>query len=210
MGVQRATTVSVRLSLVLTVGLFVVAGCQMAPVASNMALVEHRQQVDSSGLVAPEAVEPLKASIAPPAAWQALKIQKTLLYTHQQWRSPSKRTAVGITYIRLPFPVGTSTVAFFAKKEAAKRSITGKLTRNWTDSLGREWFEGETDKYHITGYVLVRGLDAWINYCGYRVKEEKMAGEIELSQRALDTVLPLSAAAVADSASARADAAPVR
>jgi len=169
-------------------------GCQVAPMASGAKIAEYRQQVDASGLVAPISVEPLKASIAPPVRWVALKMQKTLLYTHQQWRSPTCKSAVGITYIRLPFPMSTKTLAWFAGNEARKQTVDGKLIRQRTDSLGREWFEAETPKYHVTGYAMTRGQDAWINYCGYHVSEAKSEAEIELARRALETIIPLAVA----------------
>ena len=37
-----------------------------------------------------------------------------------------------------------------------------------------------------------RGFDAWINYCGYRTQEPMEPLEIQLGNRALDTVMPLS------------------
>jgi hypothetical protein len=185
----RAGVVAICLS-----ALGLAGGCQTAAVATAAKLAEHRQQVDEVGLVSEISVEALKASIAPPSKWVALKVQKTLLYTHQQWRSPSRKTAVGVTYAHMPFAMSTKTLAWFARNEARKQSIDGQLIREWTDSLGREWFEAETDKYHILGYIMTSGCDAWVNYCGYRTTESRAPAEMELGRRAMDTVVPLSVA----------------
>ena len=54
--------------------------------------------MDDAGLGNQENVPELKTSGAFPVGWTALPVQKNALYTHRQWRSPSKRTAVGVTY----------------------------------------------------------------------------------------------------------------
>ncbi len=169
-----------------------VSGCQMTAPASKALLTEYREKVDESGLALPTAVDPLKANIAFPAGWQALPLQKSALYAHQQWRSPSKRTGVGVTYVHMPLPLSTKTLVWFAMNEAGKKSLDGKIIRQWKDELGREWFEAENNRYHMTGYVMTRGFDAWINYCGYRTQEPMEPMEIQLGNRALDTVMPLS------------------
>jgi hypothetical protein len=196
----------------------------MAAPAPKALFSEYRDKIDESGLALSMAVDPLKINAAFPAGWQALPLQKSSLYTHQQWRSPSKRTGVGVTYVRMPIPLSTKTLVWFAMNEAGKKTNNGKIIRQWHDELGREWFEAENEKYHMTGYVMTRGFDAWINYCGYRVQEpmeplEKyhMTGyvmtrgfdawinycgyrvqepmeplEIQLGNRSLETVMPLS------------------
>lgn len=181
-----------RLGLVFVVVFAFVSGCQMTAPAPKALFTEYREKVDESGLALPLAVDPLKVNVAFPAGWQALPLQKNGLYTHQQWRSPSKRTGVGVTYVRMPLPLSTKTLVWFAMNEAGKKTNNGKIIRQWHDELGREWFEAENDKYHMTGYVMTRGFDAWINYCGYRVQEPMEPLEIQLGNRALDTVMPLS------------------
>jgi hypothetical protein len=168
------------------------SGCQMTGPASKALMTEYREALDESGLSLPVAVEPLKINAAFPSGWQALGMQKSALYTHQQWRSPSKRTGVGVTYVRMPLPLSTKTLVWFAMNEAGKKTNDGKIIRQWRDELGREWFEAENNKYHMTGYVMTRGFDAWINYCGYRMQEPKEPLEIQLGNKALDTVMPLS------------------
>jgi hypothetical protein len=206
MGIHKAAVVVVfRL---LTLGLIIfpfLSGCQVANVPSAAKLVEHRENIDDAGLREPVASEPVKVNISSPSGWQLLGTQKAALYTHQQWRSPSKRTAVGVTYVKMPLPLSTKTLVWFAMNEAGKKANDGKIIRQWNDSLGREWFEAENNKYHMTGYVMTRGFDAWINYCGYRVQEEKVPAEIELGTKSLDSILPLMAVPVKKSEHASAE-----
>ena len=165
------------------------SGCQTTTGPSRTQLIEYRDQIIDTGLAEPASVGPLKVNAALPNGWQVLPMKQTALYTHQQWRSASRRTAVGVTYIRMPLPFGPRILAGLASNEVGKQTA-GKVHRRWTDELGREWFEAENDKYHITGYVMTRGLDAWINYCGYRVHEPKQPAEVDLGARALDSILP--------------------
>jgi hypothetical protein len=192
MGTLYSLCNSCRLAAVFAAVFALVSGCQMATPAPRAMFVDHRDTLDESGLALPTAVDPLKVNAAFPSGWTALNLQKTALYCHQQWRSPSKRTGVGVTYVRMPLPLSTKTLVWFAMNEAGKKTNDGKIIRQWHDELGREWFEAENNKYHMTGYVMTRGFDAWINYCGYRTQEPMEPMEIQLGNRALDTVMPLS------------------
>ncbi len=167
------------------------SACQALPPLTKSALIEHREQLADAGLSSAITVQELRASLEVPPQWHPLPLQKAMLYTHQQWRSQSRRTAVGITYIRMPLPLSTETLVWFVVNEAGKRTADGKIIRQWTDSAGRQWFECQNAKYHMTGYVMTRGLDAWINYLGYRSHEPKMAGELDLGEKSLDTILPV-------------------
>jgi len=168
-------------------------GCQMTPLPSTAVLTEYRKQLDETGLELCEPIPDVKVSAALPTGWTALAIQKTGLYTHEQWRSPTKRTAVGATYVHMPLPLPAKTLVWFAMNEAGKKSADGRVIRQWSDSLGREWFEAENNKYHMTGYVMTHGFDAWINYFGYRTQEDKEPAEQALARRSLDTFMPLGA-----------------
>lgn len=167
-------------------------GCQVGGLPSKAAMVEHREKIDDTGLSEPMPVQDLKASASLPNGWTALRLQKAALYSHQQWRSPSKRTAVGVTHVKMPLPLSTKALVWMAMGEATKRVNDGKIIRRWNDALGREWFEAENEKYRMTGYVMTRGFDAWINYFGYRTTEPQEPAEIELATKALETILPLS------------------
>lgn len=188
MGACRACVVVLRLAAPFVLVFACLSGCQTAG-PSRTQLVEYREQIDDLGLGDPVGIGFLKINAAMPNGWIPLKTQKSALYTHKQWRSASRRTAVGITYIRMPLPFGAKVLAGLASNEVGKKT-SGQVVRRWKDELGREWFEAENDKYHMVGYVMTRGLDAWINYCGYRVNEPKQDAEWDIGGRALASILP--------------------
>jgi hypothetical protein len=189
MGAARRWGIALGLSGALLLAGTIV-GCQMTPGASTEQFIVHRSLLDFAGLKPVEALSHLKVAFAPPANWDRLRVQKNLLYTHQQWRSPSHSTGVGVAYVRLPLPVSATTLVWFAKQEYSKQQSGGRLLSEWTDNLGRCWFEAENQKYHVRGYALCRGRDAWLVYCGYKVKAEPEPAELGLAARALDAVVP--------------------
>jgi hypothetical protein len=128
--------------------------------------------------------------MAAPRRWVPLPFKPNPLYTHEQWKSPSGHTGVGVVCAHLPLPLSTSTVVWLAKKEYVKQGKDGKLLGEWTDSLGRSWFEAENDKYHVRGFVCVKGFTAWIIYFGYKSKYPPDVAEISLAARAADSVVP--------------------
>jgi hypothetical protein len=182
------------------------SGCYSSPtVARNWArhaAVSQQETAGSNGMNEVESIEPLKVTLTPPGTWNALPLKKTSLYSHKQWRSPSRHTGVGVVYIRLPLPLPMSTLVWFAKQEYTKKENDGRLIGQWTDNLGRQWFEAENNKYHVKGYAVMNGLDAWIVYSGYRTNETLEPEQVELANRAMDNIRPL----VGGKADARASA----
>ena len=136
MGARRPFKVVSRLVLPFLVFFSFLSGCQMAYVPTKAKLVEHLVAVDDTGLAEQSNVAEVKTSAAFPMGWTALPVQKNALSTHRQWRSPSKRTAVGVTYVRMPIPLPTKTLVWFAMQEAGKKT-NGKIIRQWNDELGR-------------------------------------------------------------------------
>ena len=165
-------------------------GCQTnLPIATNQ-MIAQQAQLDMSGLTDAQIVEALKIRAAPPQKWDALPVRKTALYTHEQWRSPSRSTGMGVAYVRLPIPLPVATLLWFAKAEYNKHDTNGKVLHEWNDSLGRYWFEGENKFYHCKGYIVVNGTDAWFVYYGYKTTKPSEPLELNLAARALDTVIP--------------------
>src|SRR5438094_9797825 len=132
------------------------SGCQIAPTISKEKLGRRTEVLDTTGLGDVETVAAVKARGAAPQRWEPLSIKKTALFTDMQWRSPTRLTGVGIAYIHMPLPLSAKTLIWFAKMEYSKRADDGRLIAEWTDQLGRPWFEGENNKYHARGYVVAK------------------------------------------------------
>ena len=135
--------------------------------------------------------EALNVQWAVPKDWKALPMQKTPLYVHQQFRSPTLCTGFGVAYVHMPLPLSAKAVVWFAKGEYTKKSNEGRLIGEWTDKLGRYWFEAENAKYHVKGYAVTKGFDAWIVYSGYRMTRDRQPEEIQLATEVADAIVPL-------------------
>ncbi len=148
--------------------------------------------LDWSGLGESETIEAVKVNGALPQKWTALEPKRSANYVDAQWRSPSQQTGIGVAYVHLPLPLPTSMLVWLAKKEYAKHGQQGEVLGQWTDSMGRSWFEAQNDKYHIHGYIVTRGFDAWFIYCGYkRTAEPPSAAELGVAARSLETIVPI-------------------
>ena len=89
----------------------------MAAPAPRALFNEHRDKINETGLALAMPLEPLKVNAAFPSGWLPLPLQKNPLYSHQQWRSPTRRTGVGVTYVHMPLPLSTKTLVWFAMNE---------------------------------------------------------------------------------------------
>jgi hypothetical protein len=181
---------SIRL-LALVALLSAAGGCQFAQTVSTARLIQHQAMVDPSGLKDIETVDLVKVHVAAPKKWDVLPPKKATLYTDMQWRSPSRMTGVGVAYIHLPLPMSAQTIAWLAEKEYSKRSGDGKLIARWDDELGRPWFEAENTRYHVRGYIVTKGFEAWIIYCGYKREQPPSAAELGIAARSLETIMPV-------------------
>jgi hypothetical protein len=167
-------------------------GCQQVQRVSVARLVDHQAMIDFSGLADVATFEPVKAQAAAPRSWKPLDVKRTSLFTDVQWKSPSGVSGVGVTYIKLPLPLGARTILWFAKNEYAKKhGGDGRLVDSWTDDLGRLWFVAENDKYRARGFIVARGWEAWVVYCGYKTERPPDATELSLAARCLETIVPL-------------------
>jgi hypothetical protein len=187
MGVTKAVPAAAVLALLL---LFAGTGCSSSSPVSNRRLIEHQAFVDFSGLAPAEQVSAVKVSCALPRSWNPTELKKTPLYAHQQWKSPSGRTGVGVVHIRLPIPLSEGMLLWLAKREYAKANNDGKVIGEWKDEVGRSWFEAENNKYHVRGYALVRGFNAWIIYFGSKTGYPPDMAELSLAARCVETFIP--------------------
>lgn len=181
-------------SLVWLTALLLGGGCAVTPPPSTGRLLRNRALIDFTGLRSVETIGGVKVSAACPIGWERIDPRRTPLYTHEQWRSPSGQTGVGVAYVHMPLPLSASAVAWFAKQEYGKRGDDGRILAEWTDSLGRAWFEVQNRKYHVRGYVISRGFEAWIIYTGYRVATTPDPTELSLALRSMETIVPASSA----------------
>jgi hypothetical protein len=171
----------------------IAAGCQTGTQVVRHRLIEHQALIDFSGLREPEVADAVQVQVSVPQAWVLHDIERKPLFTHQQWKSPTAKTAVGVIYARLPLPVSSNTLLWLATKHFAKRGEEGKELGRWDDEVGRKWFEAETKKYHARGYVIVNGFDAWIAYSGFRTDVPPEPGEISMGMRCMESFVPIAA-----------------
>ena len=170
--------------------LALLGGCQSSHVVSSHQLMEHQATVDFSGLESTRIFDDLKVVAAPPRRWVDPVIQNAPLYIHQQWRSPSHDTGVGVAYLHLPIPLSTGMVVWFAKQQYGDRASDGKMIAEWTDVLGREWFEAENNRFHVRGYVISRGFEAWVVYYGYKKVHPPSFEEMTIASRSAESMVP--------------------
>src|SRR5688572_110303 len=165
-------------------------GCQQTTHVEHRRLIEHQALIDFSGLRPVEAIDNVRVRGAIPRNWERITPHSNALFTHQQWKSPSTKTGIGVAHIRMPLPFSTKALVWFAKREYTKRATDGRLISEWTDDLGRPWFEAENDKYRIRGYAVVNGFQAWIIYFGHKAKLPLDPAELSLAARAADSIVP--------------------
>src|SRR5579863_8383747 len=189
MAVSRSCAVVVQ-TVAVALSFIWAGGCQTAEPVSNRRLIEHQALIDFSGLDSVRTLNGMEVAIAPPRRWEKLASKPNPLYAHTQWRSPSGHTGVGVLNAHLPLPLSTKAMVWLAKQEYSKQGRDGKLIGEWTDALGRSWFEAENEKYHVRGFVVVKGFNAWVVYFGYRTRYTPDLGEISVAARSADTAVP--------------------
>jgi hypothetical protein len=184
---------NVILKLIVAAAAAALVGCQIQAV-SAVQLEMHQAMINRSGLSALHLIDKLRISCAPPDQWDQLPLTSNWIYSHQQWRSRDRHVGMGVAYMHTPILFSPQTLIWFAKAQyASSNDGSGRLIGQWTDSLGRCWFEAENDMYHVRGYAMTRGYDAWIVYSGYRVQTHPPKTEVLIAARGADTVAPLLA-----------------
>ena len=180
-------------TLALLTLLGITSGCSTSHTVSTNRLLAHSETIDPTGLKQNQSNEALHVTSSPPDKWRPLSLQKTALFTHQQWKSPSGATGSGVLYVHLPLPLSAKMVLWFGKLQYTKdASGEGKLLKEWTDELGRPWFEAEDAKYHVKGYAVVDGFSAWIVYFGYKRNHPANEAELDIASKYVQTVIPMT------------------
>lgn len=171
-------------------------GCQVRGV-STAELTANQEQLTSQEPAPLLTERDLHITCAPPAHYQRLRTNRTLLYTHQQWRALSRNAGFGVVYIHTPVAVSPEVLLWFAKSQYAQKEKPdqgrGRLLRQWIDRLNRHWFECENGRYHVRGYAMCQGLDNWIIYSGWRVRTPATPKELQTIQAAVESVAPVAA-----------------
>lgn len=165
-------------------------GCQTAQPVSMNRLLHHQAMIDFAGLAPLKQYEIVKAEAAPPHSWKELVPKRTSLFTDMQWRAPSGNTAVGVAHVKMPLPLDARAVVWFAKQRYSKQSEGGRVIGQWVDDLGRSWFEAANNKYHVRGFVMTKGFEAWIIYSGYKSQQPTDLAELTIAARAMETIVP--------------------
>lgn len=184
---------SITCTLLVAAALALCAGCQYQTI-SAAELEIHQLRLNKSGLASLHEDSILRITCAPPEQWDQLPPRRNMIYSHRQWRSPDRQVGMGVAYMNTPVAVSPQTIIWFAKSEYTRTDQSkGRLLGLWTDSLGRCWFEAENDTYHVRGYAMTRGCDAWMVYFGYRLTGKASEAEIALAAKGAESVAPLPA-----------------
>ncbi|MGD0541081.1 MAG: hypothetical protein ABSB33_06165 [Tepidisphaeraceae bacterium] len=166
-------------------------GCQYQSISATD-LEMQQSRLNKTGLSALHVNSMLRITCAVPEQWESPLAQNNLIYSHQQWRSPDDEVGMGVAYVRTPVPLSAKTILWFAKARFSEtHKGRGRLLGQWTDSLGRYWFEAESDQYHVSGYAMTRGRDAWVVYSGFRLGGKASEPEIAIAAKGADSVAPL-------------------
>ena len=167
-------------------------GCQSSSVSTSK-LVANQSRLDFNGLESTRLLKDVSASGASPRSWAVRPLERSAIYTHQQWRSPTGYTGVGIVFVHLPLPVGPAAVLWLAEQHfASLPGQKGKLLGEWTDLLGRSWFTAQNTKAQVCGYVMTRGANAWIVYFACKATGELHPAEMSLAARSVESIVPLT------------------
>jgi hypothetical protein len=177
--------------LVIIAAASLAVGCAQTEKVSVSRILRHQAMLDFSGLKDPQTVATVKSRIAPPETWEQLVPKKSALFTDVQFRAPSRMTGVGVCYVRMPLPLSARMLGWLAKKEYTKKEQGGRLIGEWTDEIGRPWFEAENNNYHVRGFIVTKGFEAWITYAGYKTQAPPNTSELALALRSIQTAVPV-------------------
>jgi hypothetical protein len=138
-----------------------------------------------------QATEHFRQQPALPSSWKAEPVKQTDTHTAEEWHSATGRTVLGTVYIHVPPLMSAHMLVKTVKDHYAKDQADGKITREWTDSSGRHWFEVDADGTHSKGYVIAHDGKAWFVYYRYQTKNHRSKKEIAQAERAINKLKPL-------------------
>ena len=170
----------------------VLVGCQSSPVSTTR-LIANQSHLDFDGLQSTRVLDEVRATGAAPRSWTQPPLETNAIYTHEQWRSPTGNTGVGVVFVHLPLPLAPTALLWLAEQHfASMPGRSGRVLGTWTDLLGRSWFTAENPRLHVCGYVITEGPCAWIVYYGYKTNGELHPAEMSVAARSIESIVPMT------------------
>lgn len=107
----------------------------------------------------------------PPAGWELKRNNAgDDRAEHVVWISPTNRTAFGIIFFKMPFPVGHD-LAFrygFLAEADKREGPVNVVEKRWDEQIEGLRFIVDTQKYRVQAKMFVRGSRGWATYAGTR------------------------------------------
>jgi hypothetical protein len=175
LGQSRAAVFFLLLGLLMGAAL---SGCHANQAHPPNALTD-------AGLARPTELPALQAVCRPPLNWKPDPLKQSATHTHEVWISPSGRTAYGVIYFHLPFPVGHELALWgFLNQMRASEGEATLLAKNWDANLDALRFVAEGGQYIVRTNLFVRGFSGWAVYAGTLRAYPVNQAELELAGRA--------------------------
>lgn len=107
----------------------------------------------------------------------------------QTWVGPSKRVALGVIHVRLPFPVGHEiTLAGFLNRFAKEDGAVTLVEKKWDDNRQCFRFIAHGQRRQIESLLIVRGMDGWVVFAGTLLDKPAPPDELSLARQAREAV----------------------
>ena len=178
--------------LLLCLALLAGAGCSRTTLRESERPTSRPVQGVGRGYFEPR----VEAFVVPPRGWSLDKDKATDEHTNLTWLSPTRDTAYGVIFARVP---GWVPVAFiparslhetvlnkFMEKMKEDQGEATVVSQQWNDDRDRLEFVARGTTYTLDAYLTVRGYDVWTVYRGTFTGKTASATELELAGKARD------------------------
>lgn len=163
------------------VGLFI--GCRAKPKT-----IQSTPPTTRHGISAPVYRGDMLAIATPPDGWVPEPIKQSSKHVHQLWISPSGRTAYGILYFKLPWPLGQDlTLQGFLNEMKKTEGAATLLEKKNDPNLPGLRFVAEGGLYLVRANLIVNGWRGWAMYAATKVKMDVDEKELELAESARES-----------------------
>jgi len=124
----------------------------------------------------------------PPDGWVAEPIKQSTRHTHQLWISPSGKTAYGVLYFKLPWPLGQDLTLQGFLSQMRKTEGTATLLEKKNDpNLPGLRFVAEGGLYLVRANLIVDNWHGWAVYAATKVKMDVDENELEIAKHARES-----------------------